>query len=363
MSKKSTIIIGPLSAAAGEFGGIQTIMNAYNSSRALFLDNGVCPVFQESIINAKGELLKVDNKIKLIQSFGSSKHISSIVAQYDACNILVNSSRGLSLLRELRTIGYAQKRAPVRSFLYLHHANRIEQYLTGHHVIDREILDRLVKVDHLILLSKKTRDTFIRAGMVDEERCSVLYPFHTYELRQTRGSSCGRDNPRIIYMGHLYEQKGIIDLVESFFSLPSCFRLDICGDGDEGIKRYIINRSHDSDGRIIYHGVVTGDDKRRLYEQASIFCLPSYAEGLPVSMLEAMSFGCVPVVTDVGAISEVVTHESGVLVKPGDRESIARAVIFANTHWETMSDASVSISSHFTVENHIKTLCQILNKG
>ena len=56
----------------------------------------------------------------------------------------------------------------------------------------------------------------------------------------------------------------------------------------------------------VYEGVVSGNRKTELLRRCQIFVLPSLYEGLPISLLETMAYGMVPVVTDVGSIGEDV---------------------------------------------------------
>jgi glycosyltransferase involved in cell wall biosynthesis len=74
-----------------------------------------------------------------------------------------------------------------------------------------------------------------------------------------------------------------------------------------------------------FNGFVSGDAKAGLLSRTDVFVLPSYNEGLPISILEAMSYGCAIVSTPVGGIPEVV-KDNGVLVKPGDIDGIASAI-------------------------------------
>ncbi len=74
--------------------------------------------------------------------------------------------------------------------------------------------------------------------------------------------------------------------------------------------------------------VLTGDDKRRWYSQLDIFALPTYREGFPNSLLEAMAAGCAIVTTPVDAISSVVYDEqSALIIEPGDTDALEKALV------------------------------------
>ncbi len=63
------------------------------------------------------------------------------------------------------------------------------------------------------------------------------------------------------------------------------------------------------------------------YQSADIFCLPSWSEGMPVSILEAMSAGLVVIASQVGGIPELIEHEhSGFLMPPGDPERLCELI-------------------------------------
>jgi len=65
-----------------------------------------------------------------------------------------------------------------------------------------------------------------------------------------------------------------------------------------------------------------------MYNRASVFCRPSYSEGLPLTMLEAMASGVPPVVTAIAGVPEVVTDpRNGVLLEPGRSDKIKAAIV------------------------------------
>jgi glycosyltransferase involved in cell wall biosynthesis len=71
-------------------------------------------------------------------------------------------------------------------------------------------------------------------------------------------------------------------------------------------------------------GIVTGEQKNKLVLEADIFALPSYNEGLPIALLEAMAAGMAIITTPVGGIPEVITDgDNGFLVAPGNISDLA----------------------------------------
>ena len=76
-----------------------------------------------------------------------------------------------------------------------------------------------------------------------------------------------------------------------------------------------------------YCGLVSGETKREFLDSLDVFVMPTYFEGLPMSLLETMSYGVVPVVTEVGSIPTVVKDgKNGLFVKVKDVESICEAL-------------------------------------
>lgn len=133
-----------------------------------------------------------------------------------------------------------------------------------------------------------------------------------------------------MFMGLLIRDKGIYDLIEAVASikdeLAGRFVLHVCGTGEtEAVKARI--GALGIDGLIRLEGWVSGRAKTRLMNQCRLYVLPSYIEGLPLSILEAMSYRMCIIATSVGSIPELLTGTSfGEMIKPGDTGALAAAV-------------------------------------
>lgn len=139
---------------------------------------------------------------------------------------------------------------------------------------------------------------------------------------------------RILFVGRHIERKGIEHLIDAMARLPGDrFHLDIVGHGDrtESLKE---RARATGDSRIRFLGKVSSEDLSRAYAESDVFVLPAVVdskgdtEGLGVVLIEATEMGLPVVGSDVGGIPDVVVHErTGLLVKPGDPQALADALL------------------------------------
>jgi glycosyltransferase involved in cell wall biosynthesis len=134
---------------------------------------------------------------------------------------------------------------------------------------------------------------------------------------------------RILFLGRAEVAKGIDELLDALAALAPRFpqvRLAIGGEGD--LAR--VRRRADELGigaRVELLGWMDADARDAELARAAVFCLPSHAEGLPMSMLEAMAAAKAVVVSKVGGIPEtIVDHDNGLLVPPRDVRALAAAL-------------------------------------
>lgn len=135
----------------------------------------------------------------------------------------------------------------------------------------------------------------------------------------------------LLFLGLLGKNKGIYDLLECIRDYKVEFqgklKLYIGGNGEiEHVKQLI--KEYGIADIVIFEGWVSGDKKIELLNKSDAYILPSYKEGLPISILEAMSYGMPIISTPVGGIPEIVSNgENGYLVEPGNKEDIYKAII------------------------------------
>jgi len=110
---------------------------------------------------------------------------------------------------------------------------------------------------------------------------------------------------RILFLSRILRQKGIYETIDAWAKLKDKYPIDllIAGDGEdlEDVKAYVRSRNLN---QVSFCGYVVGGEKDRIFKDAHLYCLPSYTEGMPVAVVEAMAYG-LPVVTRwVGRLPE-----------------------------------------------------------
>jgi glycosyltransferase involved in cell wall biosynthesis len=139
------------------------------------------------------------------------------------------------------------------------------------------------------------------------------------------------DGPlKLVYVGRLVRTKGLFEIIEALAELKRTgreFGLRIAGEGPDRYELMAASRKSGLDDRVRFLGSVLGAEKYRLWLDSDVFVLPSYVEGLPYSLLEAMAAGCVPITTPLAAIPDVVQHgEHGLFVPVKDPRAVASSV-------------------------------------
>ena len=127
------------------------------------------------------------------------------------------------------------------------------------------------------------------------------------------------------YLGRIAESKGMDYLLDACIQMKKMgipFHLKLAGK-EEVKDKYILAFQKELGDHFIYEGVVFGETKNKFLKSLDVFILPSFFEGLPMSLIECMSYGVVPVTTPVGSISEIINNgENGLFINIRDSQSI-----------------------------------------
>ncbi|MGQ4648019.1 glycosyltransferase [Lyngbya aestuarii] len=181
---------------------------------------------------------------------------------------------------------------------------------------------------YLIALSESWREFYISTcGLKPEQVILLPNPVEIPEYIPERANS---DKLHFVFLGRIGKRKGAFDLLQAFADLaPDCkqqVKLTMAGVG-EILEAVNFAKSLNIGQQVTFPGWVNKAQRNELLSQANVFLLPSYNEGLPMALLEAMSWKLPVITTPVGGIPEVITHaETGLLIEPGDVKSLTKAM-------------------------------------
>ncbi len=168
--------------------------------------------------------------------------------------------------------------------------------------------------DEVIVLSRDTQKYFM-----DKYRRKTVYIPNGVCRPQKRNADIITDEYRlvggdyILFLGRLVPEKGIDRLIEAYKKVNTDKKLVIAGgasDTDEYAHK--LKEIAGEDSRVVFAGFVSGRKLEELLSCAYVYCLPSELEGMPLSLLEAMSYGCCCLTSDIPQCTEVVEDKAAV---------------------------------------------------
>jgi glycosyltransferase involved in cell wall biosynthesis len=140
----------------------------------------------------------------------------------------------------------------------------------------------------------------------------------------------GRDPATLLFLGRFGQRKGIFDLLQALKTIRTRFPGVRLRCGGDGAVADVLARARELEvhENVEMLGWVSGAAKDRELARATVYVLPSYAEGLPMGVLEAMAAGTPTVATTVGGIPDaIVEGVHGYLVSPGDIDALADRIM------------------------------------
>ena len=145
----------------------------------------------------------------------------------------------------------------------------------------------------------------------------------------------------VLFVGRLDPAKGVVELLEAFASLASRrpnLRLAYVGDGPGREQLRCTAKDLALEGRVYLAGACPSEKIPQWLAAANVLALPSYAEGCPNVVIEALSCGRPVIATNVGGIPELVNEKSAILVAPRDSRTLADAIDTAmERNWDERS--------------------------
>ncbi len=253
------------------------------------------------------------------------RELRRVLAGIDPCIVHIHfASRGSTLRKMILADMVTRAGRP----LVLHaHGGNFEQFHRRLPAILRHTVDGILqRANVLIALSSRWRDFYVNECEVSPSHVIVLpNPVHWTPEVPNRG---GRTTVQFLFLGRMCQTKGTYDLVNAFAALPDAVRarsrLTLAGDGDlEAIRK--LAEPFGEQVRVLPW--IDRSERERLLAQSDVFVLPSYQEGVPMALLEAMAAGLPAIVTPVGGIPDVLRNGvEGLMVEPARVRELSAAM-------------------------------------
>lgn len=193
----------------------------------------------------------------------------------------------------------------------------------------QQLMARIFRQSTYFIVLSESWKTFYISNLGLKPEQVVVLP-NPVEMPSNVPQRIGCEVVNFIFLGRIGQRKGAFDLIQAFAKISgdrkAKFKLIMAGDGEVEQARQLVE-SLDLTDRITVLDWIDSQKRNELLAKANVFVLPSYNEGLPMALLEAMSWGLAAIATPVGGIPEVITHtETGLLVNPGNIEQLASAI-------------------------------------
>jgi glycosyltransferase involved in cell wall biosynthesis len=184
------------------------------------------------------------------------------------------------------------------------------------------------KSDGWIALTSFWRDFYITNLGLEEDRVFIV--FNPTELPMELPPRINSPQVKIVFLGRVGKRKGTFDLIEAFGKLPDSLKnsskLFIAGNGELEQARESVEKLNLTE-QVILLGLIGAEQRDALLATADVFVLPTYNEGLPLALMEAMGWGLPVITTPVSGIPDIVkAGKNGLLVNPGNSQELSEAM-------------------------------------
>jgi len=309
---ESIVFVGP--DYKNHRGGIGAVLEVYerNVSPFKFIPSfqpsssfGKIKIFVDSVFLFFSELLS-DSTIRIIH---------------------IHGSHGASVYRKLFFV-VVGKFFFGKKIIYHLHSSSFNEYYTKGNFIYKWLCRNLINLPDIVITLSPWWSAYVQKSF-SAKNVQIL---NNVIEEKNRGRANRSIEPplKVLFLGRIGDRKGVFDLLEVIALNKAAWvgKLAFIFGGDGEIERFTqcVQRERLED-LVNYLGWVTGEEKERLLSEADILVLPSYNEGLPISILEAMGYGLPIISTNIGGIPEVVLDgQNGYIITPGDKKELAGVI-------------------------------------
>lgn len=344
MNKIKVLMLGP---ARDVKGGMTSVVNNYFEYG---LDKLINLKYIETI-NDKNKMSKILEMLKGFMEFIIN------ISKYDIVHIHMASR--ISTFRKGIYVRIAKK-INKKVIIHIHGAEYRIFFEECNKRQKKYVRKTLSLADKIIVLSEEWKEYF--SNIVDEKKIVVLYN----SIILPNDFEKNTETHKFLFLGRIGKRKGIYDLIEVIERLLIDYpdiELYVGGDGEiEKVKKIIENKKMKNNVHIL--GWISGKQREKYLKECTFYVLPSYNEGMPMSVIEGMAYKNIVISTKVGGIPKVIQNkENGIIIEPGDKEKLYESInlLLNNTELrkKISNNARITVKEKFNIENNIKKLIEV----
>lgn len=346
---RSVLMVG--TDASGK-GGISTVINGY-------ADGGLFDRFtvEYVVTHRNGSAWE-----KITTALRGWAKVASALRRLDAPLVHIQTASHASFWRKFVVCLMAWL-AGRPYILHIHGGGFLHFYEKSGRLARRCIRSALANADLVLTLSEPWRERLQK--ICPAARVEVLSNAVPLPSAQDLLPASKREHT-VLFLGDISRAKGVSDLVRAFALANDGYRLVFGGTGATGDLLRLARSLHVGEA-VECPGWMSGEHKRSALARAALFVLPSYAEGMPMAVLEAMSWGLPVIATPVGALPQLIQHErNGLLVPAGDiaalSQALARLMQDPRLRDRLGAAARATVEARYTPDAMLSTLGQIYNR-
>jgi len=363
---RNVLFIAPIVKSRNK-GGIMKIaefLNLENSKKLLKGKDIKLEFFNSHFLNQTNNS---DGKILLENFKQAISYFSRLKKRIKDDNfslIHVNTSFGLPLLKDLLIISILRYKTSKPVIFQIHFSGVTETF--SHIVVVRKIQFYLLnRLNAIILLSNNFKKEMVSLGFPNQ-KLEVLYNFHPFMEEKEKKDIGDLKKLNLLFMGSIDNRKGILDLLESLKGINIEYELYIAGNFASTEIEIKCKKIIEENKLVVkFIGYVSGEDKDNILKKTHILILPSYAEGFPMVIPEAMAYGCAVLATKIAGIPEIVIDDgNGKLFEPGDTKKIRADLEYLYNNLKVLKqfmNNSFVYSKKFNLPSYIDNLSSIYN--
>ncbi len=307
---KHILMLGPGLAVAGGMSAVENIIieniNSTGMAKVDFL-----PTYKDS-----GKLKKLTLAAVAFLNF----MIRIIFRRVDV--VYIHMAADSSFYRKSIFI-LAGKLFKKRIVIHMHGGYFESFYSKSGQIIRKYIGFVIGRADKIIVLTEEWKKFYLQ--FMEEDKIEIIH--NSVVVGEKSYNSSGSF---ITFLGKLDARKGVYDILDVVGDIAKLYpdiKFVLAGDGE---MEKVLNEAGEKGvkGQIILPGWIGKEIKEKVLDETVVFLLPSYAEGLPMAVLEAMARGIPVIAADVGGLSEIIKDgEDGLLIEPGDKPALKDNII------------------------------------